>query len=167
MEFLEGNYELVDTFLGFIKIIQMITVPLFGIMTLIGVFLFIFSFKNPMKRRTAFLFTVISQLAFLGFLHGILFLVQFVGTEPISEEAGEGMEVALGFVDRISGPVYHTFTVIIQPVLGILFCIGMGISYLAAKNPGRKRLGTGILVGVPFLWILVAMGPTIYLIFIS
>ncbi|MEK4487926.1 hypothetical protein MHH81_20680 [Psychrobacillus sp. FSL H8-0484] len=166
-DILAGKYGVADSLLVFIKVIQMIMVPLFGIMTLIGIFLFIFSFKNPMKRRAAFLFTVISPIAFLGFLHGILFVVRFVVTAPVANEEGQGVEVMVSWVERLGAPIYHVFEIILQPVLAILFCIGLGVSYLAAKNPGRKRLGTGILIGVPFLWGIVLLGPTIYHIFIS
>lgn len=151
----------------FLKIIQMIMVPLFGIMTLIGVFLFLYSFKNPFKRRAAFLFCIFSPIGFILFLHGIPLLDHYVYSAPNANEAGEGLEVMVGWVEKYGTPVYVVFERLLQPLLVLLFIIGVGLLHSAGKTPGLKRLGMGVVAGVPFLWVLIEYGPNIYRIFIT
>lgn len=151
----------------FIRVIQMIMVPLFGIMTLIGIFLFLYSFKNPIKRRSAFLFCVFSPIGFIFFLHGVLLLDFYVYASPDTNVAGEGLGAMIGWVQRIGTPVYTVFDYLMKPLLITLFIIGLGLWHASGKTPALERLGVGVVLGVPFLWILLELGPTIYNIFLS
>ncbi|WP_338657147.1 hypothetical protein V6B14_23215 (plasmid) [Sporosarcina psychrophila] len=151
----------------FIRVIQMILVPLFGIMALIGLFLFLYSFKNPIKRRSAFLFCVFSPIGFVLFLHGAPLLDYYVYSSPNTNDGGQGLEVMVGWVEKFGAPVYTIFDYLMKPLLVSLLIIGLGFLHASGKTPGLKRLGTGVLVGVPFLWFLLELGPTIYNIFLS
>lgn len=151
----------------FVRVLQMIMVPLFGIMTLIGIFLFIYSFKNPIKRRSAFLFCVFSPIGFILFLHGVPLLDTYIFSSPDTNEAGEGLEVMVGWVERFGAPVYSVFESIMKPLLITVLFVGVGLWHSSAKTPGLQRLGVGVVIGVPFLWILLEVGPKIYDIFLT
>ena len=161
------NINFNEPLMTFVKVIQMIMVPLFGIMTLIGIFLFLYSFKNPIKRRSAFLFCIFSPIGFLFFLHGVLFLDFYVFTTPDTNEANEGLEAMVGWVERTGAPVYTIFSYLLKPLLVALLIIGIGMLHASGKTPGLKRLGTGVVLGVPFLWILLELGPKIYQVLLS
>lgn len=145
----------------------MVMVPLFGIMALIGLFLFLYSFKNPIKRRSAFLFCVFSPIGFILFLHGVPLLDFYLYSSPNLNEEGQGLEIMVSWVEKIGSPVYTLFNSLMEPLLVSLLIIGLGFLHASGKTPGLKRLGTGIIVGVPFLWYLLVLGPTIYNIFLS
>lgn len=153
--------------LTIIKVIQMILVPLFGMMTLVGIFLFLYAFKNPFKKRIAFLLCVLSPIGFLFFLHGMVLIVMYVYGQPLSNETGMGLEIFVTWVQAWQSPVYELFKLLIQPLLAAVFVIGIVIIRHAGGIPARERMGTWILAGTPFLWILVVLGPDIYRIFIS
>ncbi|MFG3613388.1 hypothetical protein [Rummeliibacillus stabekisii] len=150
-----------ETVLTVIKIIQMVIVPLFGMMTLIGIFLFLYAFKNPIKKRLAFLFTIVSPVGFLVFLYGMVLLSQYVFRHP-AQANGEGVGIMVTWVELWGSPVYHLFTILIQPILALIFLIGLVVLHHKAGIPARQRIGVGVLLGVPFLWVLVLIGPSIY-----
>ena len=100
----------------FIRVIQMIMVPLFGIMALIGLFLFLYSFKNPIKRRAAFLFCVFSPIGFVFFLHGAPLLDYYVYSSPNTNDGGQGLEVMVSWVEKFGAPVYTIFDYLMKPL---------------------------------------------------
>ncbi|MEX3624992.1 hypothetical protein [Viridibacillus arvi] len=161
------NTNFNETIMTGIKVIQMVLVPVFGMMTLIGIFLFLYAFKNPIKKRLAFLFTIVSPIGFLLFLHGMVFLTQYIFEQPAGNPNGEGIGIFVTWVEIWGTPVYHLFEIIMQPILAIIFIIGLVVLHHSAGIPGRKRIGAGVMLGVPFLWTLLLLGPSIYHLFIS
>lgn len=156
-----------ETVYQVIKMAQMIFVPLFGLMTLIGIFIFTASFKNPMKRRTAFLFTVISPLSFILFLHGPVFLRKYLKEVPQKAIETDSLDILMNWISINGSTVYHIFEVGFEQILNIVFVIGIGILIGRGRNPGRSRLGYGVILGIPLLWMLIAVGPDIYRILVS
>lgn len=166
MEGLPINFD--GTFLMMIKIMQMILVPVFGVLTLVGIFLFLYSFKNPYKKRLAYMLTLISPIGFLFFLHGIVVIVSYIYNIPVEKDTGgEGMGIYVSWIEKWQGPLYEVFKLIIQPLLVAVMLIGVIITRHSANIPARERLSAWILIGAPCLWVLVLLGPTIYQIFIS
>ncbi|MER2005815.1 MAG: hypothetical protein ABS939_00060 [Psychrobacillus sp.] len=155
------------TLLTVIKVIQMVLVPIFGMMTLMGIFLFLYAFKNPFKKRIAFLLCVLSPIGFLFFLHGMVLIVAYVYNDPSLNPAGMGIEIFVTWVQAWQSPVYEVFKLLIQPLLAAVFIIGIVVLRHGAGIPARERMATWILAGTPFLWVLVILGPDIYRIFTS
>ena len=164
MDFLlNGN----ETVFQVIKVAQMIFVPLFGLMTIIGIFIFNASFKNPIKRRTAFLFTIISPLSFILFLHGPVLIRKYMLEVPKEAIDNSELNLLMGWIKIKGSTVYHVFEVSFEQILNVIFIIGIGILIGKGRNPGRSRLGYGVLMGIPVLWLLIGFGPEIYRILIS
>lgn len=149
-----------------IRYIQLIASFIGGIGFFCGIFLFIYAFKNPLKRRLAFVLTVFCPILVLFSIHGVVFIGHYVFNEPaIPDEKGLYMfEPTL----EIAGTnLYEAFTQVVKPLLVSVIIIGLGVLHHASRMPGRKRIGYGILVGVPVLWTLIEAGPTIFDILIS
>ena len=158
--------DLAEPALVAIRYVQLIVSFISGIGFFCGIFMFIYAFKNPHKRRLAFVLTVFGPLGLLFSIHGVVFIAHYVFAQPaIPDETGLYMfEPAL---ETTGGNVYEAFTKIVIPLLVTVMIIGLGVLHHASRIPGRKRIGYGIFVGVPVLWLLIEAGPTIFDILIS
>lgn len=155
------NINVNDTLLTMVGILQHVLVPVFALLTLVGLIFFNISFKNPMKRRIAFLLTLFGPIGFLLFLFGPTILYGELFTEPNTNKAGEGIEVMADWADSAGSPIYFIFSTIALTAIMAIFPLGLGFKLMAFKAPALSRIGTGMILGATVLWILVETGPTI------
>ncbi|UXJ71401.1 hypothetical protein [Lysinibacillus fusiformis] len=145
-----------------VKYIQMVLTPVSAIGFIIGLFIFIIMYKNPMRRRTAFLITVMSPIMFMFLLYGVVMICYYTLDGPIQDVNNEGLWFFEGFINSKLSGGYHVFKIILRPLLILAVLIGMGILHHGSGIPGRKRMGTGILFGFSLIWLLLEIGPSIY-----
>ncbi|HCG4536203.1 TPA: hypothetical protein NJY08_005057 [Salmonella enterica subsp. enterica serovar Typhi str. AG3] len=141
--------------------LQLIFVFVFGVMFLFGIFMFIYSFKNPHKRRLAYILTVIAPMGLLSVIHGPVLLLHYVFKQPAVPDAELGLYLFVPTLEIAGDNLYETIIRITQPLLVAVLLIGTAVLHHASRIPGRKRIGYGIFVGVPLLWILMILGPSI------
>lgn len=147
--------------------IQLIFVFIFGVMFLFGIFMFIYSFKNPHKRRLAYVLTVFSPIGLLGVIHGPVLLLNYVFEQPATPDEKLGLYLFVPALEVAGANLYEAIVKIVQPLLATVLLIGAAVLHHASRIPGRKRIGYGIFIGVPLLWVLMIVGPNIINLFIS
>lgn len=149
-----------------IRYFQLVVSFVAGIGFLCGLFLFIYSFKNPLRRRAAFVLTMLSPMILLFSIHGAVVIAHYVFTAPAApNEAGLHMFEAP--LEKLGGNLYEAFTKIVRPLLVLVIIIGIGVIHHASRIPGRKRIAYGVFVGVPGLWFLIDIGPNLYRLLLS
>lgn len=155
------NINVNDSLFTMVGILQHVLVPVFAILTLVGLFFFNVSFKNPMKRRIAFLLTFFGPIGFLVFLFGPTILISELFQNPTTNESGAGIEVLASWADAARSPIYFIFTTISLIGIMAIYPIGIGMKYMAFGAPALNRIGTGMILGATLFWVLLETGPTI------
>ncbi|MEC2074249.1 hypothetical protein [Alkalihalophilus marmarensis] len=59
-----------------------------------------------------------------------------------------------------------TFADVSKPLIFILFYVGIFLWIMVAKDPVRKRVGMGMTIFAPALWLLFQAGPFLYRLFL-
>lgn len=140
----------------------MILTPISAVFFIIGLFIFIIMYKNPMRRRMAFLMTVVSPVAFIFLLYGMVFLCYYLFDAQIQDINNKGFWIFEGIIESKLSAGYHVFKIIMRPLLILALLVGIGILHHGSGIPGRKRMGMGILFGFSGVWLLLEIGPSIY-----
>ncbi len=161
------NIDFSEPLLVGVRYIQLIFIFVFGVLFLFGIFMFIYSFKNPLKRRLAYVLTVFMPMGLLGVIHGPVIILFYVFNQPAIPDASLGLYMFEPTFESVGAKVYETLTRIAKPLLVTVIIIGLAVLHHASRIPGRKRIGYGIFVGVPVLWILMESGPWIINLLIS
>lgn len=150
-----------------IRFIQLIFFPVFGFIILIGCFFYLFSSKNPFRRRKAYLFTIFGSIGALLVLYLPLVFMYFKdGKEPHEPTGDETLTEAVNSTQSWGEVVFNLLKVLLEPMIFFGGYAGIAIWLLAAKNPPRKRIGMGMVFGAPIMWILLQYTPDIYHFFV-
>lgn len=149
-----------------IRFMQLILVPTFGFLSIVGFFFFLISIKSPHRRRKAYLTSIFAPIGFLVFLYGPVIHAYYIFDNPAESQGDETAKDIVNQVEGWGGKIYNGFEIIVEPIIFFLFYLGVTFMLMAAKNPARKRLGMGLIVGTPLLWLLVQYGPKIYRLFV-
>lgn len=155
------NINVDDSLFMMVGILQHVFVPLFAVLALVGLFFFNVSFKNPMKRRVAFLLTFFAPIGFVVFLFGPTILISELFQNPSVNESGAGLEVMAGWADSARSPVYFIFTTLSLIAIMSIYPIGIGLKYMAFRAPALGRIGSGMIIGATLFWVLLETGPSI------
>lgn len=151
-------------FLNGIRFVQLIFVPLFGFIFLISLFFLLFAFKNPFKRRKAYLFSIVGSSGMLTILYLPVFFLYYRKAPKQNDEATlrDIVDITLPWAETI----YNVLKVLLEPMIYVGFFIGVVVWLMAAKNPARKRIGMGMIFAAPFFWVLLQYSPDIYHFFV-
>ncbi|WP_066297613.1 hypothetical protein [Bacillus sp. FJAT-29937] len=149
-----------------IRLFQLLFVPLFGLIFLIALFFFLFAFKNPFKRRKAYLFSIGGSVGMLLALYMPLIITYYMGTYKPKENSDATIRDVVDITLPWGEVVYEVIKVLFEPMIYAGFFIGMGVWLLAAKNPARKRIGMGMVFGAPLIWTFLQISPDIYYFFV-
>lgn len=141
--------------------IQLIFVFIFGVGFLFGIFMFIYAFKNPHRRRLAYVLTILMPMGLLGVIHGPVLLLHYVFEKPATLDGEIGLMMFVPTLEITGTKLYSALVRMAQPLLIAVFIIGIAVLHHSSQIPGRKRIGYGIFIGVPFLWCLMQIGPSI------
>ncbi|MFJ7983487.1 hypothetical protein ACIQ1D_24980 [Lysinibacillus xylanilyticus] len=141
--------------------IQLIFIFICGVGFLFGIFMFIYAFKNPHKRRLAYVLTVFMPLGLLLVIHGPVVILYYVFKQPATPDAELGLMLFVPTLETAGANIYEGIVRVTQPLLVTVFIIGVVVLHHASRIPGRKRIGYGIFLGVPLLWCLMKVGPDI------
>ncbi|MGE8081499.1 hypothetical protein [Peribacillus loiseleuriae] len=151
-----------DAFGQIIRFMQIITVPALGIITLVGFLFYFTSFKNPIRKRKAFLFSFFGLIGFFAFIYGPLLIIYYRFEQPALSVGNETFASVVDIAVPWGGIVFYIIKIIAEPLLFFLFYFGIAIWLMAAKNPPRKRIGIGLVFGCPVMWVLIQNVGNIY-----
>ncbi|WEA41739.1 hypothetical protein [Lysinibacillus fusiformis] len=141
--------------------IQLILIFVCGVGFLFGIFMFIYAFKNPHKRRLAYVLTVLMPIGLLCVIHGPVLVMYYVFEQPATPDAELGLMLFVPTLEVAGLKIYEGIVRVTQPLIVAVLIIGVAVLHHASRIPGRKRIGYGIFLGVPFLWCLMKVGPSI------
>lgn len=147
--------------------IQLVMSGIFGVLFLFGIFMFIFAFKSPFRRRLAYITTILSPIGILVVIHGPVFVLTYVFDQPLLPNDELGIYVLVPTIESARSGVYESIVRIVKPLLATAFLVGVGILHHASRIPARKRISFGIFLGVPLLWALLETGPSIINLLVS
>lgn len=148
-----------EVFNQFVRLLQIVGLPLFGGLFVIGLLVLLTAGKNPFRRRLGFVFS-------LGFGIGVLLvasvplLTEYYSPDSPHEPTGE--ETVQGMVDSttvVGGWVYETLERASLFIVIIMFYVGIQLWLKAARRPQQKRLGIGIVLFSPFILLIVHVLP--------
>ena len=149
-----------------IRLGQMFLVPACGLIFMWGLILLFYAFKNPIRKRKAYLFSIFGGIGFLLFTYLPLLLTYFVFAKPKSAPANATAEKLVDGFSPLYQKIYDFGIVLAEPFIVFLFYMGVFFWLMAAKNPQIKRMGIGLIVGTPVLWIVIQRGMDIYHFFV-
>ncbi|MBQ0139450.1 MAG: hypothetical protein KBT36_09150 [Kurthia sp.] len=161
MESILSNIDAKEPMLIAIYYVQIVMVFVFGIMFLFGIFMFIYSFKSPFRRRLAYITTILGPIGVLFVIHGPVLILNYVFDSPIAPDPELGLYIFEPNILSARISIYDALVRIVQPLLVAVFLIGIGVLHHASRIPNRKRIGYGVFLGVPLLWTLMQLGPSI------
>lgn len=149
-----------------IRLVQMVLVPACGLIFMWGLILLFYAFKNPIRKRKAYLFSIFGGIGFLLFTYLPLLLAYFLFAKPKSAPDGAIAEKLVDGFSPLYLKIYDFAIVLAEPFIVFLFYMGVFFWLMAAKNPQIKRMGIGLIVGTPVLWIVIQRGMDIYHFFV-
>ena len=155
------NLDATEPILNILYYGQMLGVFIGGLMFLFGIFMFLYSFKNPHKKRLAFVTTVFGPILFMFSLYGPVFGYHYMIDKLLPESELAELKQFEPAVKHVGSSIYEAIQLIVYPLLVIVFLIALGTLHHATRIPGRKRISYGIFIGIPVLYILMETGPSI------
>ena len=161
------KWDLVEPTLVIIRNLQKVGSFVGGIMFILGLVMFLYSFKNPLKKRTAYLLTLLGPTLLLVSIHGVVFLAHYMFNQPLQTDGSLGLLVFEPKLDGIGQSLYQAIKYISYPIMVFVILTSFVILHHASSIPGRKRIGFGIFALVPVLFLVIEGGPWIYSILIS
>lgn len=161
MENIINNINAKEPLLVAIYYIQIIMLFVFGIMFLFGIFMFIYAFKSPLRRRLAYITTILGPLGVIFVIHGPVLILTYVFDTPMAPNPELGLYVFEPNIISARGGIYDALVRIVQPLLVAVLLIGVGVLHHASRMPNRRRIGYGVFLGVPLLWSIMLLGPKI------
>lgn len=161
------DIDMVEPLLGVIRTVQKVGSFAGGIMFICGIAMFLYTFKNPLRKRIAFLLTLMGPFILLLSIHGVVFIAHYMFSEPMAPNAKLGIFLFEPKLDEIGSGIYQAIQSVSYPIMVLVLLISIGILHHASRIPGRKRNGYFIFILVPLLYMVIEGGPWIYNILIS
>ncbi|MFC5450658.1 hypothetical protein ACFPOG_20610 [Paenibacillus aestuarii] len=140
-----------------IRLLQLIGIPVMGVLFIIGFLVLLTSGKNPRRKRAGYIMTVafgigiliISYIPLLAYEYGGM--REATGNETIDSMVNSSAGLGAVFFKGLKyAAVPLTFT---------MFYVGVLVALVAAKSPQRKRLGMGICILSPIALLIVFVIP--------
>lgn len=140
-----------------IGLLQIIFIPTFFIMFLLGLIFFIIAMRNPIRKRTGYLLTITGFIGSLFITYGPL-IIYYI-SQNNEDWTSSGISSS---VEGIGWKVYDILATILTPLIGVMFYVGVGFWLLAAKSPTRKRIGIGLMLFSPLTYVIMQYLPELY-----
>lgn len=134
-----------------IRFIQIVGIPLFGFLLLIGLIILLTSGKNPHRKRKGFVMTIVSGIGVLAISY-VPVLSYYWGQKRSENVTGnETIESMVDSSRSIGSFLFESIQKGSIPILFTVFYIGLIILLTAAKSPQKKRLGIGTMIFSPIV----------------
>ena len=132
-----------------------------GLMFLFGIFMFLYAFKNPHKKRLAFVTTVFGPILVMFSIYAPVLAYHYMIDRLLPETEITQLKQFDSTVKHVGSSLYEGIKLIVYPLLIIVLFIALVTLHHATRIPGRKRISYGIFIGVPLLYFLLQVGPSI------
>ncbi|MBP1932027.1 hypothetical protein [Ammoniphilus resinae] len=134
-----------------IRLIQLVGLPVMGVLLIIGLMILLTSGKNPRRKRVGYTFTIGFTILILLVAFIPAFFFFYYGDGPKAATGNESIEGMVNDTAGIGGILFKAVQYIASPLTFFVFVLGILIVLCAGKNPQRIRLGYGMMLFSPIV----------------
>lgn len=142
-----------------VRFLQLIGIPIMGVLFIAGMLILLTSGKNPRRRRAGYIMTIAFGIGILLVAYVPLLAYEFGGDEPWEATGDESIESMVDSSSGLGAVLFKGIKYGAIPLTFSMFYLGMLVVLLAAKSPQRKRLGIGIMILCPIVLTVVFVLP--------
>ncbi|MFS0558564.1 hypothetical protein [Brevibacillus sp. 179-C9.3 HS] len=147
-----------------IRFLQMVGIPVLAVLTLIGLLTLLTAGKNPRRKRTGYIITIVFGICMLMVAYAPLLSYQMELTTKTLNVQNPNVHQRVDSTGGLIGSnLFKGLQYASIPITVTTFYLGFGIRLNAAGNPQRKRLGIGLLLFSPLTLVVVFLMPTLIL----
>ncbi|WP_408895243.1 hypothetical protein [Paenibacillus taichungensis] len=132
-----------------IRLAQIVGIPVFACLFGLGFILLLTAGKNPIRKRRGLLFVIAFGFGTFLIAYVPAIVHTFVGDAPNQTSTGQSVKQLVDSTMPFGSIIFNGLKWIAIPVTGTMFYIGIFVRLMAAKNPGRKRMGVGLVMFSP------------------
>ncbi|MDN4106174.1 hypothetical protein [Paenibacillus polymyxa] len=134
-----------------VRLLQLVGLPIFTVLIIVGFLLLLTSGKNPRRKKTGYVFVVLFGSGALLIAYTPLIAHSFMGLGPQSAHVGDSVENMVNGAGSIGPQLFTGVWYISIPIVFTMFYYGLLVRLSAAKNPQKKRLGIGMMLFSPIV----------------
>ncbi|WP_433709118.1 hypothetical protein [Paenibacillus illinoisensis] len=142
-----------------VRLAQIVGIPVFAFLFGLGFLFLLTAGKNPIRKRRGLLFVITFGLGTFLIAYVPAIVHTFAGETPSQALSGRSVEQLVDSTAPIGTIIFNGLKWIAIPVTGTMFYIGIFVRLMAAKNPGRKRVGIGLVMFSPLTLGIVLLIP--------
>ncbi|WP_145949559.1 hypothetical protein [Paenibacillus sp. Y412MC10] len=147
---MEDIFEGVDTlFEQLIRLLQLVGLPLFSVLLVVGFLLLLTAGKNPRRKKMGYVFVLFFGIGALLIAYAPLIANAIGGSEPAPAQGDETITSMVDSAGGVGPKLFKAVWYVSIPVVFTMFYYGLLVRLSAAKNPMRKRLGLGMMIFSP------------------
>lgn len=132
-----------------VRLLQLVGLPVFAVLFIIGLLLLLTAGKNPIRKRRGYIFTIVFGIGSLLVAYLPVITHTFGNATPESVAQSEDITEMVDSASMIGTNLFQGIWYVSIPVVFTMFYMGMLIRTVAGKNPQRKRLGLGMMIFSP------------------
>ncbi|GAA0854161.1 hypothetical protein ABER99_20590 [Paenibacillus glucanolyticus] len=144
-----------------IRLLQIVGLPIFSVLLIVGFLLLLTSGKNPRRKKMGYVFTIVFGIGALLIAYAPLVAHSLGGMEFSQDQQNETVESMVDGAGTIGPSLYKGVWYISVPVVFTMFYFGLLVRLSAAKNPQRKRLGLGMMIFSPLVLLAAYLIPSL------
>lgn len=151
--------NLLNAFYQLIRLAQMVCIPVFACLFALGFIFLLTAGKNPIRKRRGMIFVIVFGIGTFLIAYVPAIIHTFAGEAPSQTPSGNSVEELVDSTAPLGSIIFNALKHIAIPITGTMFYIGIFVRLMAAKNPGRKRLGIGLTMFSPLTMAVILVIP--------
>ncbi len=143
----------------FIRLLQLVGIPLFASLVVIGLLLLLTSGKNPRRKRAGYIMSIGFTIGVFTVAYVPLLTYHYGGDAPRTATGDETIHSLVDSSAELGSYIFNGLIYASIPLTFTMFYIGLIIMLTAAKSPQKKRLGLGVMIMSPLVQSVVFLFP--------
>jgi hypothetical protein len=135
----------------FLRLLQLVGIPLMGSLFLIGLLLLLTSGKNPKRKRAGFVMTIFFFFGTLAVAYVPALVYTYQNETPLYVAEHKTVNDMVGGSTTIGNSLFKAIWYLAVPVCATIAYIGLVIRFETAKNPQRARIALGLIMFSPLV----------------
>lgn len=144
-----------------VRFVQLVGIPVMACLFGLGFIFLLTAGKNPMRKRRGMIFVIVFGIGTFLVAYVPAIVHTFAGDAPGQSSSGQSVEQLVDSAAPAGSIIFTALKYIAIPITGTMFYIGVFVRLMAAKIPGRKRLGIGLMMFSPLTLAVVILIPTL------
>ncbi len=144
-----------------IRLFQLVGLPIFSVLMIVGFLLLLTSGKNPRRKKMGYVFIIAFGVLTLLIAYAPLLGHSIFGVKPLEANGDETVENMVDAAGEIGPMLFKGVWYVSIPVVFTMFYFGLLVRLSAAKNPQRRRLGLGMMIFCPVVLLAAYVTPSL------